>query len=212
MSNVAKSKNEIPVQSYTSQLDVESSEELSTQYGDKEVVYKDGLPNCVDECLENECRDNQHTNDSKVNASTPIGKINNDRFARHLNHLHEDNESNFDLYSTCFIDGVENESACSPDFSSHAESLHEEKMGNDFKVYTNTLYDEDCDDEQPIFCPNVQRGSLYGIINPLFEEDMEVLDLVGLNANGDILSYCFNESEYCSSICDIEFSNNITIF
>ena len=68
-------------------------------------------------------------------------------------------------------------------------------MGSEFKVYTNALYDEGCHDQQPIFFPNVQRGSLHGIINPFFEEDLEVLDLVGLDANGDMLSYCYRKSE-----------------
>ena len=50
---------------------------------------------------------------------------------------------------------------------------------------------------------------MHGVINPLFEEDMEVSDLVGLDANSDILSYCCNKSKYCSSIYDIEFSNDV---
>ena len=83
-------------------------------------------------------------------------------------------------------------------------------MGSEFKVYTNALYDEGCDDEHLIFRPNVQRGSLHGVINPLFEEDMEVSNLVGLDANGDTLSYCCNKLEYCSSICDIESSNDVS--
>ena len=38
---------------------------------------------------------------------------------------------------------------------------------------------------------------------------MEVLDLVGLDANSDTFSYCCNKLEYCSCISDIEFSNDV---
>ena len=210
MSSISKSENEFPVQSYTSQPDVERCEDLSTPQEDKEVVYRNRLPNCVDECLENECNDDQYMSDPKIDALAPIGKINNDRFARHLNHLYEDNESNFDLYSTCFIDGVDGVSSCDDsDFSSHAENFHEDKMGNGFKVYTNTLYDEDCDDDQPIFCQDVQKGSLHGIINPLFEKHMECSDLVEDEFNDDTLSYCCEKSDFSSFVCDRECSDNV---
>ena len=83
-------------------------------------------------------------------------------------------------------------------------------MGSEFKMYTNALYDEDIDDDQPIFCQNVQGGSLHGVINPLFEEDMEVLDLVELDANGDTLS-CYCDKSACSSlsICDSDSNLNV---
>lgn len=64
MSSFLKSKSEFLVQSYTSQLDVESCEELSTQYEDKEIVYKDQLISCVDECLEDASCYNQQIDDS----------------------------------------------------------------------------------------------------------------------------------------------------
>ena len=56
----SKSKTKVPFQSCTSQLEVESCEEdLSTQYEDKEIIYKDKLPNCVAKCLEDICISNQ---------------------------------------------------------------------------------------------------------------------------------------------------------
>ena len=110
----------------------------------------------------------------------------------------------------CLVEKIESESSYSFDFSSYAESLHEDEMDSEFEVYTNALYDEGCDDEKPMFCPNVQRGSLHGVINQLFEEKMEVSDLVGLDANGDTLSYYYNKSKYCSSIFYIEFSNDVS--
>ena len=102
----------------------------------------------------------------KVNALAPKDNW----FARHLNHLHEDNESNFDLYSTCFVDGVESESSYSYDFSSYVESLHDSGMYSEFKVFNNTLYDEDFDNDQPILFCDVYKGFLHGIINPFYEE------------------------------------------
>ena len=89
----------------------------------------------------------------------------------------------------CLVEEIESESSYSSDFSSHAESLHEDEMGSEFKVYTNALYDEDLDNDQPIFCQDVQKGSLHGVINPLFEEDMECSDLVEDDFNDDTLSY-----------------------
>ena len=173
---------------------------MSTQYEDKEVVYRNRLPNCVDECLENECSNDQYMSDPKVNVSAPISKMNNDKFGRHLNHLYEDNESNLDLYSTCFVDGVDGVSSCGDsDFSSHAENFHGDKMGNGFKVYTNALYDEDCDDDQPIFCQDVQKGSLHGIINPLFAKHPKFSNLVEPGINDDESSYCYEKSNFILS-------------
>lgn len=209
MSSISKSESEGPVQSYTGQLDVESCEELSTQYEDKEIVYKDRLPNFVDECLENECNDNQHTNDSKVDALAPIGKINNDRIIRHLNHLHDDNENNFDSYYACFVNEVNdvslNDDSDSP--SSHDQSVLDSGVRSGFKVYTNALYGEDPDDDQLMFFQDVQQGSLHGVINPLFEENSEFSNLVELGINDDELSYCCEKSVYSSPECDSEYTN-----
>ena len=111
--------------------------------------------------------------------------------------------------STCLVEEIERESSYNSDFSSYTESFHEDEMGSKFKVYTNTLYDDACEDEQPMFCPNVQKGLLHGVINPLFEDDMEVSGLAGLDANCDTLSYYCNKSNYCSSISDVESSNDV---
>ena len=80
MSSFSKSKSEVPFQNYTNHLEVEScEEELSTQYEDKEIIYKDRLPNCVEEYLEDICISNQqYMSDPKINASTHMDKIKND--------------------------------------------------------------------------------------------------------------------------------------
>ena len=77
-------------------------------------------------------------------------------------------------------------------------------MGSEFKVFNNALYDGDLDDSQLIFCHNVYKGALHGIVNPLFEEHLEVSDLVELDVNVDMLSYCCEKLECSSSICDSE--------
>ena len=142
--------------------------------------------------------------DPKINASTPIGKIYNDRFTRHLNHLNGDTESNFDSYFACFIDGVNDVSSNndSDSFSSHDESVLDSGVRSGFKVYTNALYDEDPNDDQLMFCQDVQQGSLHGVINPLFEEHMELLDLVENDLNTDTLSYFYKRLGASSSECD----------
>ena len=85
-------------------------------------------------------------------------------------------------------------------------------MGNGFKVRNNALYDDAYEDEQPIFFPDIQKGCLHEIINPLFEEDnMELLDLAGSDANGDTLSYCCDKSGCCSSIFEVEISNDVAL-
>ena len=76
-----------------------------------------------------------------------------------------------DLYSTCFVDGVNSLSSCDEtDFSSsHAESVHDNDVGNDFKVFTNPLYGEDFDVDQHITCYNIYKGDFHGIINPFLK-------------------------------------------
>lgn len=120
-----------------------------------------------------------------------------------MNHLHEDNVSNFDLYSVQFIDGVESESTCSSNFSSHDESFHEDEMGNEFKLYTNTLYVEDLDDDQPISCHNVYKGAL-NVVKKSFFEQMDGLELVEDDLQDDTLSYCCERSYFSSSEFDSE--------
>ena len=81
----------------------------------------------------------------------------------------KDNEENVIMDTICLVGEIECESSNSSNFSSYIEGLHDDEMGSEFKMYTNALYDEDINDDQPIFCQNVQRGSLHGVINPLFE-------------------------------------------
>ena len=82
-------------------------------------------------------------------------------------------------------------------------------MGSEFKVYTNPLYGEEFDIDQLMFCQDVQQGSLHGVINPLFEEHMELLDLVENDLNTDTLSYCYKRSSGSSSECDGESIDEI---
>ena len=97
-------------------------------------------------------------------------------------------------------------------FSSHAGSLHEDEMGNGFKMYTNALYDENPEDDKSIFWQNFQRRSLHGVINPLFEEDMEGLDLANDVFNDDTLSYYCKRSDLSSSKCDGESIDEIASY
>ena len=91
-------------------------------------------------------------------------------FTRHLNHLDEDNESNVDLYPTCFIDEVDGVPSCDDydSFSSYTKSVHDNDVRNYFKDFTNPLYDEEFDVDQHITCYNVYKEALHGVINPLF--------------------------------------------
>lgn len=79
----------------------------------------------------------------KINVYVYMDKMKDDWFARHLNNLHGDNASNIDSYSTWFVDGVNSAFSCddSDSSSSHVESAHDSYVGNDFKVFTNPLYD-----------------------------------------------------------------------
>ena len=64
-----------------------------------------------------------------------------------MNHLWEENASNIDLYSTCFIDEVNDVSSCDDSnlSSSYAESVHDNDVRNGFKVFTNPLCGEELD-------------------------------------------------------------------
>lgn len=119
-----------------------------------------------------------------------------------------DNEEKIFLDTICMVEVMESESSSDSDFSSYAESLHEDDTSSSFKIYTNALYDQDFNDEQPVFCQNFQRGSLHWVINPLFEvEDVEVSDLEN-EFNADTLSDCCNQSDCSSSICDSDYLND----
>ena len=92
-----------------------------------------------------------------------------------------------------------------PNFSSsYVESVHDSDIRNDFKVFVDLLYDDEFDVDQHITCHNTYKGSLYGIINSLFEEHMECLDLVEDEFNDDTFSY-YSERSNCSTFeCDSE--------
>ena len=49
------------------------------------------------------------------------------------------------------------------------EGMHDSGVGSGFKAFNNALYNEEFDMDQPITCPNFYKGTLHGIINPLFE-------------------------------------------
>ena len=61
------------------------------------------------------------------------------------------------------------------------------------------MYDEDIDVDQPIICQNVYKGALHGIVNPLFEDHDEVLDLVSSNFDDDIVLYYSNKLDWSFS-------------
>lgn len=209
MNSFLKSESEFLVQNCANQFEVESGEEeLSTQYEDKRIIYKDELVSCVDECLEDTCSSNQqYRNDFEVNASAPKD----DLFARHLNHLDRDYANNIDSYFACFVDGVNGlSSGDGSNFSSsYVESVHDSDVRNGFKVYTNPLHGEEFDVDQYITCPSVYKGALHGVINPLFEEHMEVSDLAKNKFNDDTLSYYCKRSDCSSSKYDNEYDHDI---
>ena len=121
-----------------------------------------------------------------------------------MSHFKKYNASNIDVYSTCLIGEVDIVSSCNDSnlSSSHAKSIHDNNIENGFKVFTNPLYDENFDVGQHITCYNAYNGALHGIINPLFEERMEFLDLVNTNLDDDTLSYYNRRSDFFSSRCD----------
>ena len=59
----------------------------------------------------------------------------------------QDNKESVIMDTICLVGEIESESLYSFDFSLYAETLHEDKVGSQFKVYDNALYDEACDDE-----------------------------------------------------------------
>lgn len=60
MSSCSKSENEVPSQNCTNHLEVETcKEDLSTQYEDNEIIYKDELRSCVYEYHKVACSSNQ---------------------------------------------------------------------------------------------------------------------------------------------------------
>ena len=159
---------------YTNHLGNEEFEShLSSRYEDKEMVS----PIDVDESKYENFKEglaSVFTLDNKV--ETCIEGFRNESWSIRNGYPKQDNEENIFRDTICMVEEMESESSSNSDFSSYVESLHEDEMGSEFKVYTNALYDEDFDDDQPIFCQNFQKGSLLGTINPLFEEDMEVSD------------------------------------
>ena len=58
------------------------------------------------------------------------------------------------LWTLCLVNEIEDESSYKSYFSSYAKSLHDNEVGSEFKVFTNSLYDEYFDNDQPITCYN----------------------------------------------------------
>ena len=112
---------------------------MCTKCEEKNIIYKDQLPSCVDECHGVVYNYNhQHISNSTVTATTPSNKIKDDWSESHLNHLSEDDVSNIDLYSSYLVDEVDVMSSSNDDYdydfsSSHAESPHENDNQKWFK-------------------------------------------------------------------------------
>ena len=131
------------------------------------------------------------TSDNKV--ATCSEGFRNESWSLYDGYPKQDNEENIFIDTICMVEEMESESSSDSDFSSYAQSLHDDEMGTGFKVYTNALYDQDFDDDQLVFCQDVQKGSLHGVINTLFKDNLEVSNLVEDEFNGDTLSYCYNK-------------------
>ena len=59
------------------------------------------------------------------------------------------------------------------------------------------------------FFHNVQKGSLHGIINPLFEEHLEISDLVELDFDDDALSNYYEKLDFFSSSYDNDCERDV---
>ena len=78
----------------------------------------------------------------------------NDSWSIYNGYSKQDNKESVIMDTICLVEEIEKESSYISDFSSYTKSFHEDENGNEFKVYTNALYDEEYDEKQPIFCPN----------------------------------------------------------
>ena len=211
-----KSENEIPALNSMNRHVIESfEEELSTQYEDKEIIYNNELASSVDECHEATCSCNQqYISDFKINASTPIDKIRDDWWSIITDHLRQENSSNIDLYSTCFIDDVDDVSSCIDDSrfsSSHVKSFHDSDIRNSFMIFANPFYGEELYVDQNITSYNVYKGGLHGIISSLFKGQMECLDFLNVDLD-DTLSYYCKKSNCSSSRCDNDFNDDVASY
>jgi hypothetical protein len=88
------------------------------------------------------------------------------------------------------------------------KNVDDSGLGSDFKIFNNVLYDEEFAMDQPTTCPNIYKGALHGIINPLFEDQNDLLDEGCVDLNCDSLSLCCKGSSYSSSDCDSDYDLN----
>ena len=174
MNSISESKKENASQflHYTDQLVNEEFEsDLSSRYEDKEMVNPIDISEFEYEDF-NRGLSNVFTSDNKVVACSE-GFRNESWFIQN-GYPKQDNEENVIMDTICLVGEIESESSYSSEFSSYVGSFCEDRMGSDIKVFNNALYDEDFDNDQPIICHNVYKGTLHEVINPLFEEHIEV--------------------------------------
>ena len=170
MTSSSKSKNDNAYQllHFTNQFgdDEGFQNDLSSNFEDKEMVDQFDADNKFEHEFLSERLSKGFILDNEV-AAYGNGFSDVSCFAR-SGHPKHGNENDVDIDATCVIDEEEIRSSCNSDFTSYAASFYDNELGSGFKVYDNLLYDDNVDDSQPIFCHNVQRGPLHGVINLLF--------------------------------------------
>lgn len=101
----------------------------------------------------------------------------------------------------CLLD----DSASSSYSDYNVESLLGSGSNSDFKVFNNILYNEELNMDQPTTCPNIYKGALHGIVNPLFEDRNDLLDEDCVVLNCDSLSLCCKRPGFSSSDCGSDY-------
>jgi hypothetical protein len=136
---------------HTNQLaNEEIMSDLSSKYEDKKMLSP------VNES------DFEDSNEELLNAFTSHNKyppcsvvFRNDSQCVHNGYPKQVDKEDVTIDTICLVEEIEKESLYSSDFSSYAESFHEDRVDSKFQVYNNILYDDACEDEQPMVCPNV---------------------------------------------------------
>jgi hypothetical protein len=75
-------------------------------------------------------------------------------------------------------------------------------------VFGNALYNENFDMDQPTTCPNIYKGALHGIINPLFEDQSDLVVEGCVDLSCDSLSVCCKKSDDSFLDCDNDYDFN----
>lgn len=74
------------------------------------------------------------------------------------------------------------------------------RLKNNFSENINALFDKDSDEDQLVLCYNIFEKGLHVILNPVFEETNENLEIIALTSEMD---YCEDEG----AISNLEVGN-----